>query len=86
MHTSATVLRNKLRQLLFIVRWDGVWDMLAYRIIQIDSRIVVGTDKEEILVCSSLKMARQVVADARLLETTPARQIFARRARDAADE
>ena len=60
--------------------------MLAYRITQIDSRIVVGTDKEEILVCTSLKMARQVVADARLLETTPAKQIFTRRAGDGAGE
>jgi hypothetical protein len=53
--------------------------MLAYRIIQVDSRIVVGTDEEEVLVCNSLKMARRVVADARLLETASARQIFARR-------
>ena len=60
--------------------------MLAYRITQIDSRIVVGTDEEEILVCNSLKMARQVVADARLLETMPARQIFTRRAGDGAGE
>jgi hypothetical protein len=60
--------------------------MLAYRITQIDSRIVVGTDKEEILVCNSLKMARQVVADARLLETTPAKQVFTRRKGDTAGE
>jgi hypothetical protein len=53
--------------------------MLAYRIIQVDSRIVVGTDEEEVLVCNSLKMARRVVADARQLETTPAKQIHARR-------
>jgi hypothetical protein len=52
--------------------------MLAYRIIQVDSRIVVGTDEEEVLVCNSLKMARKVVADARQLETAPARQIFTR--------
>jgi hypothetical protein len=56
--------------------------MPAYRITQNDSRIVVGTDEEEILVCKSMKMARQVVADARLLETTPAKQIFTRRSGD----
>ena len=60
--------------------------MLAYRIIQIDTRIIVGTDEEEILVCNSLKIARQAVADATLLETLPSKQIFARRARDAAEE
>lgn len=60
--------------------------MLAYRITQIDSRIIVGTEEEAILVCNSLKMARQIVADATLLQTLPAKQIFARRARDAAEE
>jgi hypothetical protein len=60
--------------------------MLAYRITQIDSRIVVGTDEEEILVCSSLKMARQVIADARALENLPAKQIFTRRAKDVVEE
>jgi hypothetical protein len=61
-------------------------NMLAYRITQIDSRIVVGTDEEQILVCNSLKMARQIIADARLLETTPAKQIFTRRAKDNSEE
>jgi hypothetical protein len=54
--------------------------MLAYRITEIDSRIVVGTDDEPILVCTSLEVARQAVADAKLLETLPARLIFSRRA------
>jgi hypothetical protein len=53
--------------------------MPAYRITEIDSRIVVGTDDEPILVCASLEVARQAVADAKLLETLPARLIFARR-------
>jgi hypothetical protein len=53
--------------------------MLAYRITEIDSRIVVGTDEEPILVCASLEVAHQAVADAKLLETLPARLIFARR-------
>jgi hypothetical protein len=60
--------------------------MLAYRITQIDSRIVVGTDEEEILVCTSLKMARQVVADARQLETAPEKLIFLRRAPRVAED
>jgi hypothetical protein len=38
--------------------------MLAYRITEIDSRIIVGTDQEEILICSSLEVARRAVADA----------------------
>jgi hypothetical protein len=60
--------------------------MLAYRITETGSRIIVGTDEEAILVCSSLKMARQVVADARLLEILPARKIFERRAPRATEE
>ena len=32
--------------------------MLAYRITEIDSRIVVGTDDEPILVCTSLEVER----------------------------
>jgi hypothetical protein len=54
--------------------------MLAYRITEIDSRIVVGTEDEPILVCTSLEVAHQAVADAKLLETLPARLIFSRRA------
>ena len=54
--------------------------MLAYRITEIDSRIVVVSDDEPILVCTSLEVARQAVADAKLLETLPARLIFSRRA------
>jgi hypothetical protein len=54
--------------------------MLAYRITEIDSRIVVGTEDEPILVCTSLEVAHQAVADAKLLETLPARLIFSWRA------
>jgi hypothetical protein len=54
--------------------------MLAYRITEIDSRIVVGTEDGPILVCTSLEVAHQAVADAKLLETLPARLIFSRRA------
>ncbi len=38
--------------------------MLAYRITEVDSRIVVGTEEESILICASLDMARRVIADA----------------------
>jgi hypothetical protein len=54
--------------------------MLAYRITEIDSRIVVSTDDKPILVCSSLEVARQAVADAQLLEALPGKLIFSRRA------
>jgi hypothetical protein len=54
--------------------------MLTYHITEVDSRVIVGTEQEEILVCSSLKMAHRVVADARLLENSSARQILLRRA------
>jgi hypothetical protein len=38
--------------------------MLAYRIIEIDSRVIVGTEQEAILICTNLEVARRVVADA----------------------
>jgi hypothetical protein len=39
-----------------------------------------------ILVCTSLKVAHQTVADAKLLETVPAKQIFARWATQPSDD
>lgn len=59
-------------------RWEGTLHMLTYRITQIDSRIVVGTEDEAVLICASLGVAHQAVADARLLATIPAKQVFAR--------
>lgn len=56
--------------------------MFAYRIIEIDSRITVGTDEELLLVCANIEVANQVVADAQLLATTPSKPIFARRVSD----
>jgi hypothetical protein len=53
--------------------------MFAYHITKTDSRVVVCTEEEPILICASLKVAHQVVADAKLLETIPAKQIFSRR-------
>jgi hypothetical protein len=38
--------------------------MPAYRITKIDSRVVVGTEQEAVLICASLDMARRVVAEA----------------------
>jgi hypothetical protein len=38
--------------------------MPAYRITEIDSRIVVGTEQESVLICTSLDVARRVIADA----------------------
>jgi hypothetical protein len=52
--------------------------MAAYRITQLGSRIIVGTEDEAVLVCTSLRVARQAVADAELLETLPAKQVFSR--------
>ena len=60
--------------------------MTAYRITERDARFIVGTDQEAILICRSLDVAHQAVADAELLETIPAKLIFARRVVRAAEE
>jgi hypothetical protein len=52
--------------------------MTTYHITELGSRIVVGADDEAVLICASLEVAYQAVADAKLLETLPAKQIFAR--------
>jgi hypothetical protein len=56
--------------------------MLAYRITEVDSRIVVGTEEEPILICTSLDTAKRVVADA----LAPATKSPKPRAREAAPE
>jgi hypothetical protein len=53
--------------------------MATYRITERDARFIVGTDREAILICRSLEIAHQAIADAKLLETLPAKLIFARR-------
>ena len=53
--------------------------MTAYRITKRDARFIVGTEQEAVLICRSLDVAHQAVADAELLETQPAKLIFARR-------
>ena len=56
--------------------------MLAYRITEVDSRIVVGTEEEPILICTSLDVAKRVVADA----LAPATKSLKPRVREAAPE
>ena len=48
--------------------------MPAYRIIEIDSRIIVGTEQESILICNSLEVARRVIADALAPTVKPLRR------------
>ena len=60
--------------------------MTAYRITERDARFIVGTDREAVLICRSFEVAHQAVADAELLETLPAKQIFARRVVREAEE
>ena len=48
--------------------------MAAYRITEIDSRVIVGTEQESILICNSLDMARRVIADALAPATKPLRR------------
>lgn len=53
--------------------------MVSYRITERDRRFIVGTAQEAVLICRSFEVAHQAVADAELLETMPAKLIFARR-------
>jgi hypothetical protein len=53
--------------------------MTAYRITERDHRFIVGTEQEAVLICRTLEIAHQAIADAELLETLPAKLIFARR-------
>ena len=45
--------------------------MAAYRITEIDSRVIVGTEQEPVLICTSLDVARRVIADAMAPATKP---------------
>ena len=53
--------------------------MANYRITQRDHRFIIGTEHEAVLICRSLDVAHQAVADAELLETQSAKLIFTRR-------
>jgi hypothetical protein len=54
-------------------------NMTAYRITERDQRFIIGTDREAVLICRSLEVAHQAIADAELLETQSAKLIFSRR-------
>lgn len=56
--------------------------MPAYRITEIDSRIVVGTEQESVLICTSLDVARRVIADALAPATKPLKRPAPRPARE----
>jgi hypothetical protein len=60
--------------------------MTAYRITERNARFIVGTEQEAVLICRSFEVAHQAVADAELLETLPAKLIFARRVDQEGDE
>lgn len=60
--------------------------MVTYRIIERDQRFIIGTEQEAVLICRSLDVAHQAIADAELLETQPAKLIFARRVVRGRDE
>jgi hypothetical protein len=53
--------------------------MATYRITERGHRFVVSTEQEAVLICRSLDVAHQAVADAELLETQSAKLIFMRR-------
>jgi hypothetical protein len=53
--------------------------MVTYRITERDHRFIVGTEQEAVLICRSLEIAHQAVADAELLVTQSAKVIFMRR-------
>ena len=75
----ATVIRNNARRVRLPARPNGAYPMAAYRITERDQRIIVGTEQEALLICRSLDVAHQAIADAELLETLPAKVIFMRR-------
>jgi hypothetical protein len=60
--------------------------MVTYRITERDRRFIVGTEQEPILICRSLEIAHQAVADAELLKTMSAKLIFAQRVAREGDE
>jgi len=53
---------------------------MAYRIRTLGSRIVVGTEDEAILICKTLAVAEQAVADAEQAPTIPTLQLLAEHA------
>jgi hypothetical protein len=60
--------------------------MSAYRIKQLGAHVVVGTKDEAVLICKSLDVARQAVADAECASTVPTWQLLSQRAARMGDE
>jgi hypothetical protein len=60
--------------------------MSAYRIKQLGAHVVVGTEDEAVLICKSLDVARQAVADAECASTLPTWQLLSQRAARIGDE
>lgn len=60
--------------------------MFAYRITEVDSRIVVSTDEQPILVCSSREVAHRAIADAELLAKSPTKLLLSRRLKPVTDQ
>ena len=54
--------------------------MSAYRIKQLGAHVVVGTEDEAVLICKTLDIARQAVADAEGAQTVPTWQLLSQRA------
>ena len=60
--------------------------MSAYRIKQLGAHVVVGTEDEAVLICKTLDIARQAVADAEGAQTVPTWQLLSQRAARIGDE
>jgi hypothetical protein len=60
--------------------------MFSYRITEVDSRIVVSTDEEPILVCASREVAHRAIADAERLAKFPTKLLLSRRVKPATDQ
>ncbi|HEU0146352.1 MAG TPA: hypothetical protein VFR21_05665 [Bradyrhizobium sp.] len=60
--------------------------MSAYRIKQLGAHVVVGTEDEAVLICKTLDIARQAVADAEGAQAIPTWQLLSQRAARIGDE
>ena len=60
--------------------------MFAYRITEDDSRIIVGTEQEQILVCATREVAHRAIADAERLAKSPTKLLISRRVKPATDQ
>jgi hypothetical protein len=60
--------------------------MSAYRIKQLGAHVVVGTEDEAVLICKTLDIARQAVADAEGAQAIPTWQLLSQRAARIGDD